>query len=113
VVQDYCPLPQSVEWHLGQRCLREHGSKAFLHDAAPVPFVVNNDGTLSLRAGRFLFRNLLEAEGQNSLEEEMFALELGIGLGLLARLFRDPFRGPCQDQGRTLAGPDNEGLPGS
>jgi tetratricopeptide (TPR) repeat protein len=100
VVQDYCPLPQSVEWQLGQRYLREHGSKAFLHDAAPVPYVVNNDGTLSLRAARVLLQNLQEVEAQGGLEEEIHVLELGIGVGLFARLFLDAFRALCREHGK-------------
>jgi hypothetical protein len=100
VVQDYCPLPQSIEWQLGQRYLREHGSKAFLHDAAPVPYVVNNDGTLSLRAARVLFQSLQEAEAEGGLEDEIYVLELGIGVGLFARLFLDAFCALCRQHGK-------------
>jgi hypothetical protein len=61
VIQDYCPFPQSIEWEFGQRYLGERGSKAFLHDLMPVPYVINNDGTLSLRAATLLFTSLLDA----------------------------------------------------
>jgi tetratricopeptide (TPR) repeat protein len=100
VVQDYRPLPESIEWELGQRYLRERGSKAFLHDASPVPYAVNNDGTLSLRAARVLFQSLLEAEERGDLEEEVFVLELGVGVGLFARLFLDAFRALCRERGK-------------
>jgi hypothetical protein len=46
VIQDFCPLGESLEWNLGQEYLRQRGNKAFLSDASPVPFVINNDGTL-------------------------------------------------------------------
>ena len=47
VIQDFVPLADSLEWELGQQYLRERGNKAFISDASPVPFVINNDGTLS------------------------------------------------------------------
>jgi hypothetical protein len=46
VVQDFVPLAKSLEWELGQQYLRYRGNKAFISDAAPVPFIVNNDGNL-------------------------------------------------------------------
>src|SRR5438045_8748927 len=85
VVQDFVPLADSLEWNLGQEYLRQRGNKAFLSDASPVTFVVNNDGTLSRHAAEVFFANLQEAEQQSLLEEEIFVLELGIGVGLLAR----------------------------
>ena len=50
VIQDFVPLAESLEWELGQQYFRERGSKAFTSDAMPVPFVINNDGTLSRHA---------------------------------------------------------------
>ena len=50
VVQDFVPLSESLEWRLGQEYLRQRGNKAFISDASPVPFVINNDGTLSKNA---------------------------------------------------------------
>ena len=35
VVQDFCPLAQSLEWELGQQYLRDRGNKAFISDASP------------------------------------------------------------------------------
>ncbi len=49
-IQDFVPLAASLEWTLGQEYLRLRGNKAFLSDVSPVPFVVNNDGTLSRNA---------------------------------------------------------------
>jgi tetratricopeptide (TPR) repeat protein len=101
VIQDYCPFPESIEWQLGQGYLRERGSKAFLHDTAPVPYVVNNDGTLSQSAAELLFASLAEAERRGGLEEQLFVLELGVGVGLFARLFLDAFRALCQQHGKN------------
>ncbi len=100
VVQEFCPLAESLEWELGQQYLRERGNKAFISDASPVPFVVNNDGTLSRNAAEVFFANLVESEKTAPLEDEIFVLELGIGVGLFARFFLDNFRDLCQKHGK-------------
>src|ERR1700690_4066092 len=100
LVQDFVPLAESLEWELGQQYLRERGNKAFLSDASPVPFVINNDGTLSRNAAEVFFANLQEAEKTASLEDEIFVLELGIGVGLFARFFLDRFRELCRQNGK-------------
>src|SRR5216117_3384522 len=81
VVQDFVPLAESLEWELGQQYLRQRGNKAFLSDASPVPFVVNNDGALSRNAAEVFFAYLVAAEKEGQLEGEIFVLELGIGVG--------------------------------
>jgi tetratricopeptide (TPR) repeat protein len=95
VVQDFVPLADSLEWELGQQYLRQRGNKAFLSDASPVPFVVNNDGSLSRNAAEVFFASLVAAEKQGQLEDEIFVLELGIGVGLFARYFLDNMRDLC------------------
>src|SRR6266852_4021684 len=92
IIQDFVPLADSLEWQLGQEYLRQRGNKAFLADAHPVPFVVNNDGSLSLSAAEVFFASLAEAEQAGTLEAKIFVLELGIGVGLFARFFLDTFR---------------------
>src|SRR6516225_11081051 len=84
-----------LEWLLGQEYLRQRGNKAFLSDASPVPFVINNDGTLSRNAAEVFFASLVDAEEKGPLAEEIFVLELGIGVGLFARYFLDAFRDLC------------------
>jgi tetratricopeptide (TPR) repeat protein len=100
VVQDFRPLADSIEWDLGQRYLRERGNKAFITDPEPVPFAINNDGTLSQKAAEVLFTSLTAAEQAGTLESEVFVLELGLGVGLFARLFLDAFRRLCVQHGR-------------
>src|SRR5271170_5061837 len=102
VIQDFVPLAESLEWQLGQEYLRQRGNKAFLSDASPVPFVINNDGTLSVNAAEIFFASLLDAEQHGPLEEELFVLELGIGVGLFARYFLDTFRDLCQKQNKDF-----------
>jgi tetratricopeptide (TPR) repeat protein len=96
VVQDFVPLAESLEWSLGQEYLRQRGNKAFLSDVSPVPFLVNNDGTLSRNAAEAFFTSLLAADQAGQLEDDIFVLELGIGVGLFARYFLDALRELCR-----------------
>jgi tetratricopeptide (TPR) repeat protein len=98
IIQDYCPLAESLEWELGQQYFRERGNKAFISDTIPVPFLINNDGTLSRNAAEVFFTSCLEAEKQGDLEPDIFVLEIGIGVGLFARLFLDSFRDICLER---------------
>jgi hypothetical protein len=91
IVQDYVPLSDSLEWQLGQAYLKDRGSAAFTADANPVPYVVNNSGELSCNAAEVFFESL-EARGEGREEEDIYVLELGIGVGLFARFFLDRFR---------------------
>jgi tetratricopeptide (TPR) repeat protein len=104
VIQDFVALADSLEWNLGQEYLRQRGNKAFLSDASPVPYVVNNDGTLSRHAAAVLFANVQEAEQQGTLEDDICVLELGIGVGLFARFFLDAFRELCREQNKDWYG---------
>src|SRR5271163_2250251 len=74
VIQDFVPLADSLEWQLGQEYLRQRGNKAFLSDASPVPFVVNNDGALSTSAAAVCFASLAEADAAGTLEPDLFVL---------------------------------------
>jgi hypothetical protein len=103
VIQDFVPLAESLEWNLGQEYLRQRGNKAFLSDASPVPFVINNDGTLPKNAAEVFFASLLDAEEKGPLEDDLFVLELGIGVGLFARYFLDSFRELCHEAKKDRA----------
>jgi tetratricopeptide (TPR) repeat protein len=92
VVQDFVPLHQSLEWTLGQDYFRSRGNKAFLEDSTPVPFLINNDGTLSRHAAEVFFANLVEADNLGTLGRDIVVLEIGIGVGLFARFFLDAVR---------------------
>jgi hypothetical protein len=100
VLQDFCLLADSVEWQLGQRYLHERGAQAFLSDARPVPYVVNNDGTLSRHAAEVFFASVAVADQAGTLESEILVLELGIGVGLFARYFLDTVRALCCRHGK-------------
>ncbi len=95
VVQESCPLGASLELELGGQYFRSRGSKAFLSDSMPVPFIINNDGTLSRNAAHLFFESLAAADESSELEREISVLELGMGVGLFARFFLDCFRELC------------------
>src|SRR5262245_46298533 len=98
VIQEYCPLAESLEWELGQQYFRERGNKAFIGDTIPVPFLINNDGTLSRNAAEVFYTSCVEAENAAELEPDIFVLEIGIGVGLFARFFLDHFRELCKEE---------------
>ena len=114
VIEDFRPLADSLEWELGQRYLRERGSRAFINDASPVPFVINNDGVLSRQAAETFFTSLVESEKAGNLpspqpspikgegKADIFVLELGIGVGLFARFFLDAFKEMCASKGKDF-----------
>ena len=97
-IQEYAPLANSLEWDLGQEYLRQRGNKAFISDASPVPFVINNDGTLSRHAAEVFIASLAESEKTGTLPYEIHVLELGIGVGLFARYFLDHVQDLCRQQ---------------
>ena len=68
ILQDFVPLADSLEWQLGQEYLRQRGNKAFLADAHPVPFVVDNDGARSHNAADILFASLAPADHSGTLQ---------------------------------------------
>jgi tetratricopeptide (TPR) repeat protein len=95
----------SLEWELGQEYLRARGSLSFLADARPVPWYVNNDGTLSRNAAEVFFQMLEEEkreQGTRDTEqgETIYVLELGVGVGLFARFFLDHFKELSLKNGR-------------
>ena len=94
-IQEYTPLAESLEWELGQQYFRERGNKAFISDTIPVPFLINNDGTLSRNAAEVFYTSCVEAEKVGDLEPDLYVLEIGIGVGLFARFFLDTFRDLC------------------
>jgi len=103
VVQELVSLAQSLEWDLGQEYLKSRGAKAFTADSSPVPFWVNNDGSLSRKAAE-LFYEAMEENGERCAKAtdgaDIYVLELGVGVGLFARFFLDRLRELCRQQRR-------------
>ena len=100
VIQDFTPFTESIEWEVGHRYWQQQGSRAFLSDLRPVPYAINNDGTLSARVAEIVFTSLEEAAAAGPLPPQIVTLELGIGVGLFARYFLDSFRELCRCHSR-------------
>ncbi len=95
LIEDFVPLADSLEFDLGQQYWRERGSQAFIGDATPVPYAINNEGSLSRRTAELFFASLVESEKTQPLEPLLYVLELGIGVGLFARFFLDALQEIC------------------
>ena len=96
IVEEYRATTDSLDWQLGQHYWNHAGSRAFFRDG--VPHWINNDGDLSRACADLLFRNLCERDGPA--QGEFFVLELGVGIGLFARLFLDCFQRLCLAAGK-------------
>lgn len=97
VIQDFRPLPQSLEWDLAKLYWRQNGVDAF--GRSEVPFLINNDGRASEDAAATFFA--LCREAGSSLAEPITVLELGAGTGLFARFFLDAFAAICRQEGAS------------
>ena len=103
IVEDFVRLPK-VSNGTWVSITSRRGSRAFLSDTSPVPFVINNDGVLSRQAAETFLSSFVQAEKAGPLEPKMFVLELGIGVGLFARFFLDAFKEMCA-RGKGLLSP--------
>jgi hypothetical protein len=113
VVEDFTRFPKSLEWDLGEAYLNACGAKGFVQDKTPIPWAINNDGTLSSNAAEVFFQSLLAADEAGNLAPDIFVLELGIGVGLFARFFLDAFRERCEAEGTSkVHGLGSAGRPG-
>jgi tetratricopeptide (TPR) repeat protein len=100
LIQDYRPLAESLEWRLGQHYYQQMGNQGFVAGNKPVPYRINNDGGLSHKAADLAFTALEASERAGALEDRIFVLEMGIGVGLFAKFFLDIFRDRCDREGR-------------
>ncbi len=92
VLQEFCPLAQSLEWELASLSWDEQGVLPFADNA--VPFIITNSGRLSEHSAAVLF----ESCKQNPPTSSFSVMELGAGSGLFARLFLDTFKKICEQE---------------
>jgi tetratricopeptide (TPR) repeat protein len=95
VVQEFRPLPHSLEWDLAKLYWGQSGVDAFGRNE--VPFLINNDGRASEDAAATFFA--LCRETASALSKPLLVLELGAGTGLFARFFLDAFAAICRQEG--------------
>jgi hypothetical protein len=94
VVQDFRPLPESLEWELARSYWNRSGTDAFAQ--SEVPFLINNDGLASEDAAVTFFALCREA---TDLPAELAVRELGAGTGPFCRFFLDAFAAICRQEG--------------
>jgi SAM-dependent methyltransferase len=97
VIQDFCPLAESLECHLAEIYWSVMGLQPFVSN--DVPYLVNNSGRASTDAANLLFENCLECDAGSG---PIRVLELGAGTGLFARFLLDAFRLRCLAEGRDF-----------
>ena len=94
IVQDFCPMPHSLEWRLSRAYWATRGVLPFMRLESPS--TINNDGRASERAAAVLFAWCEQAARPG---QPIAVLELGAGSGLFARLLLDAFRRRCACRG--------------
>jgi len=97
MLQDFCPLANSLQWQLATAYWDQQGLQPFV--TGQVPYVINNNGWASEQAAQVLFANCSETIG---LPNRIALLELGAGLGLFAKLFLDAFKQLCTRHNRDF-----------
>jgi len=94
VLQDWVPLTQCFDWHLGQIAFQQRGSQAFTTNE--VPNLINQGGMSAYRAAEVLYANCAEADAAGTLEDDIWCVEMAIGLGLHSLQLLDRFQEICK-----------------
>ena len=97
ILEGFRPVSESIEWRVADLYWATRGAGAFL--SGDVPHLSTNDGTYATRAADLLFASCLSAAQAGELEPAVTVIELGVGLGLHARIFLDRFAESCRASG--------------
>jgi Flp pilus assembly protein TadD len=98
VLQGLRPVCESVGWLRSQRFWATAGIEIFT--SGEVPYIVTNDGDQSRKAVELYIESLKAAEAVGQREPMSYVLELGVGVGLFAKLFLDQLRARSIAEGR-------------
>jgi SAM-dependent MidA family methyltransferase len=96
ILEDFCPVAESLEWRLSEQYWRTAGTRGFVEES--VPYSATSGGALSQDAAAVLLANCKE----NPPVGPMVVLELCAGTGLFARLFLDAFHRLCREAGERF-----------
>jgi tetratricopeptide (TPR) repeat protein len=99
VLQDLCPIWQSLPWLRSQRYWARAGVEVFT--SGEVPYVATNDGEQSRKALEVYLTSLRAADKGGQREPVSYVLELGAGSGLFAKLFLDQLRDRSRAEGTS------------
>ena len=98
VLQDWTPLHRCLDWQLGQLAFQQRGAQAFT--TQEVPNLINQGGLAAYRSAEVLFAHCVELEAAGTLEQDIWVMEMAIGLGLFAVQVLDRFQTLCREHGR-------------
>ncbi|MEZ4361714.1 MAG: SAM-dependent methyltransferase [Kofleriaceae bacterium] len=98
-LEDFTSFHRSLEIRLSRAYWRKRGGQAFLE--REVPNDITNDGTRAARAAEVLFANCIEVDASGG-GGPIRVLELGVGMGLFARLVLRRFRELCGAHGKDF-----------
>ena len=96
LVEDFCPVTESLDWRLSEQFWITAGTRGFIEDT--VPYASTSGGALSQDAAALLLANCQE----NPPVGPVVVLELCAGTGLFARLFLEAFRRLCAEAGEPF-----------
>ncbi len=96
LVEDFCPVTESLDWRLSEQFWMTAGTRGFIADT--VPYSSTSGGALSQDAAALLLANCQE----NRPVGPVVVLELCAGTGLFARLFLEAFRRLCAEAGERF-----------
>lgn len=96
-LEDFTPFHESLEARVGRAYWGARGGGAFIE--REVPSDITNDGARASRAAEVLFARCAEVQDEGRVEDELRVVELGVGLGLFARLFVRRFFALCEEHG--------------
>jgi hypothetical protein len=99
-LEDFTPFHRSLELRLSRAYWQKRGGQAFTE--REVPNDITNDGARASRAADVMFAHCVEATEAGTLGGPIRVLELGVGLGLFARLFLWHFRELCHAHKRDF-----------
>jgi tetratricopeptide (TPR) repeat protein len=99
-LEDFTRFVDSLEVRIGWAYWKKRGGQAFIN--REVPNDITNDGVRASRAAEVLFANCEEAEDSGRLGDTIPVVEMGVGLGLFARLLLQCFRILCEQSGRDF-----------
>ncbi|MEM9490655.1 MAG: SAM-dependent methyltransferase, partial [Myxococcota bacterium] len=100
VLEDFTRFCDSLEVRLGQAYWQDRGGQAFV--SREVPNDITNNGAQASRTAEILFRHCADCAQRGTLAEAIRIVELGLGIGLFARLFLLRFRELCQLDNRDF-----------
>ena len=94
-LHDWVPLCETLDWRLGLLAYQARGTLTFTTNE--VPNIAHQGGLIPYRAAEVLLAACQAAHDAGTLrpDDEIFCLELGMGLGLFAAQVLDRFKARC------------------